>query len=313
MFVKSRSIFPVKHLCIGLALLGFTVLATAAEAQIVAAPNPFYWTPVKDGGVPLVDPNTDSQTGTNEGEFVGDANNPTFFSYFDRGNISNLTDGTLYYRVRLGSDQANNGFTGIMYLYTDANADGIVDIAIGVNIVNNQKQNVGIFGVASGLTPAGPQSTGDIIDLTGTTINGQSYAYAQASNANIFNFSPVYSSSLDLDPGDGDNVENLDGVANEPDYYLSFAVPFADVTSYLATVKSISINENTKLGYVLSSGQSNTLNQDLSPGLNGGILDFTDPTAPVAFSLPEPSSLSIVGIGALLGGGFLVRRQRRQR
>jgi hypothetical protein len=312
----SRPGTKIARCVIGLLTLGAAALAaTPAFAQVVVAPNTSFWKPVLENGAPLVDPNNDSSTGNNEGEFVGDINNPTLFSFFDRGNLANLTDGTIYYRVRLGADQGGqpgvgNGFTGIVYLYVDANADNRVDFAIGVNLVNSNNERIGVFGVTTPTLPTGPPDTGNIVDLSGNTFNGSPYAYQTSANTSAYNWSRVYSSSLDLDPGDGDNVENLDGVANEPDYYLSFAVPFSDITAYASSI-GISINENTPLGLVLSSGQSNTLNQDLSPGLNpDGSLNFTDPTAPTYFAVPEPSSLALVGGVALAGGGVLVRRRR---
>lgn len=114
----------------------------------------------------------------------------------------------------------------------------------------------------------------------------------------------------------GTTNDNTPLTTGDPDYYVSFAVPFADVVSFLNS-KSIVINENSGLRYVVAtSTQGNSLNQDLG-GVNGGINSTTSWEALGGFSpnisaggqiIPEASSTVLITIGGLLACSYRRRK-----
>lgn len=287
-----------------LAVLGISLTAQPATAQIVSSPNTAGWKAVLEGGSVLTDPLNDAQTGVNEGELVGNSTNPVFQMFFDRGSLASLTDGTVYFRIRLGGDQSNNGFDGLTFAHIDVNGDSSADLTVGVTGHSGTK--IGIFDPGPGPN-SGPSST-TVSEIT--TLGGVAYTYAAPTTTN-YSWARVYSSALDLDPGDNDNIENLDGGAGEPDYYLSFAIPFQQIVTFATVDKGIAgVNENTPFGYVLTTGrQPNTINQDVSPDLINGNFNFTDPTPTSYFAIPEPGTFAFLGLGVF---GFALGLRRRK-
>jgi MYXO-CTERM domain-containing protein len=96
----------------------------------------------------------------------------------------------------------------------------------------------------------------------------------------------------------------------DPDYYVSFMVPFQSVVSFLAN-ESIAITDQTPMRYISATAtQTSSLNQDL-----GGIDDKNyNPSDPWNFSdpkplvVPEPSS-GILALGSLAAALFIRRRR----
>ena len=113
---------------------------------------------------------------------------------------------------------------------------------------------------------------------------------------------------------------NVDG---NVDYYLSFAVPFADIVSEMSRLSGITITANSPVTIVaVTSTQNNSFNQDLG-GVQGGVSSKSTWTdlggistlyVPLdQFATPEPglfwmSGLALVGVlmGKRIAGSPLI-------
>ncbi|WP_395094425.1 PEP-CTERM sorting domain-containing protein [Armatimonas sp.] len=246
----------------------------------------------------------DQQTGQRESDLVGTAAVPSAYTAFDPASAGSLTDGTLYFRVRVAEDSQAVNYSGYIWVGIDANSDGAIDIFTGVNRQGSTAQNVlRNPGTGSNNSP----STTSIIstDLSPSPYihTASNYDWAAVGAANYAG------TNFDVDGG------------GATDYFLSFSVPFQDLVNNLNTVGSgrptaISINQDTTLGFVIAtSQQGNTINQDY----NGGAIStsssttfaslgiITTPTTLTAqeVTVPEPETLFLCLLG-LLG-----RRRRK--
>src|SRR3954454_1433737 len=79
------------------------------------------------------DPSNDQQTGTSEGDIVGNAAHASLYTGFGDGGTPSLTDGTIGFRVRVGADSSPAGFKTAFFVGIDANHDGALDLFIGIN------------------------------------------------------------------------------------------------------------------------------------------------------------------------------------
>lgn len=245
----------------------------------------------------------DQQTGDPASDILGNAANPGFFTTFDNAGTPSLTDGSLGFRVRLDDHGGNNNnvsFGRNLWLGIDADSNGSVDVFLGLNMQGSANE-IGIFAPGSGANTS-PSTT----SVAGSPV----YRYAPA--ASNYNYRPVDFTT------DGGTTNDLSAGGNKaaPDYYVSFLVPFSDVVAFLNT-KSISINQNSPLQYVVAtSTQSNSFNQDLG-GVNGGVNSSSTWTALGGFSpmisasspsIPECSPSLLVVLGAVASFGFRRRR-----
>jgi hypothetical protein len=236
-------------------------------------------------------------TGTNYGFLVAFNNN---------GNVSSI-DGNIGFRVRLdtaGGNSNNPSYTSVVWIGIDANTDGKLDVMLGANFQGSNSQlEIRAPGAGANVSP----STTTISNATYKT-----YAIDNIEDATPANFS--YRAVNFLTDG-GDTNDVTQNTTGDPDYYLSFMVPFADIVTYLGTLSTpINIIDTTPLRFVVAtSTQVNSLNQDIG-GLNGGVSSdirwdapgggLSTPYTPV----PEPSS-SVLLLGALAGGCFVRRRR----
>jgi hypothetical protein len=209
------------------------------------------WTPVTYGSN-HPDPSNDQQTGSSESDIVGDASHPSAYTTFGDAGTGSLTDGTLGFRVRLGADQSPAGFKGALFVGIDANADGALDLFIGVNNAG-AADTIGIWkpGIGANISP----STTSIVSapLVSYTITALNYNWS-AVNSTI---DPTVGAATDIN-GDGKN-----------DYFLTFSVPLADVIAQLNAAGITGINQNSTFSYVIATAtQANSLNQDLN-GVGG--------------------------------------------
>jgi hypothetical protein len=79
-------------------------VATTAEASLVNLASPTtQWTGVRYG-VNGFDPTIDQQTGSAEGDIVGNAQHASVYTQFSDAGTPSLTDGHLAFRIRLGAD-----------------------------------------------------------------------------------------------------------------------------------------------------------------------------------------------------------------
>lgn len=271
---------------------------SVAHAAVSVSDSSLAWTPM----VGEYDSLADQQTGDPASDIVGSGVNYGMFATFNDNGSASRTDGSLGFRLRLddhGGNNSNISFSRNAWIGIDANLDGALDVFLGLNLQGSAAQ-FGVFSPGSG-TNTSPKTTS--VNSTAT----KSYALTSAN----YNYRPVNYLS---DGGSSNDVTT--GSTGDPDYYVSFMVPFADVVAFLAG-KSISINDGSPLRYVsATSTQSNSLNQDLG-GVNGGtnsssswedLGGFTQVISAAGNSIPEPGISLIVTISL---GAACLRRPRR--
>jgi hypothetical protein len=235
-------------------LLGGDIgLSQPAIASVVDVTAPTTsWTPVTYGNN-SPDPSGDQQTGSEEGDIVGNAQHPSFYTQFGNANTPSTTDGDLAFRARVGADVSPAGFKTALFVGIDANRDGAIDLFVGVNNSGSANTN-GIWNPGTGANTS-PNTTSIVaVPLMSYTQTASNYHWA-AVNTTI---DPSVGTATDLDGG-GQN-----------DFFLSFSIPFHDIVTLLATRGITGIDENSTFNYVMATAtQANSLNQDLNgPGKN---------------------------------------------
>jgi hypothetical protein len=194
------------------------------------------------------DPSTDQQTGSAEGDIVGNALHPSFYTMFGDAGTPSTTDGTLAFRIRLGADVNPSGFKTALFVGIDANTDGAIDLFLGVNN-SGAADTVGIWNPGAGL---------NISPNTTTIVSTPLRIYTET--ATNYNWMAV---NLTNDPTVGTATDLDGGGQNDP--FLSFAIPLGDVITELAGRGITGINENSVFSYVMATAtQANSLNQDLN-------------------------------------------------
>jgi len=194
------------------------------------------------------DPSNDQQTGTSEGDLVGNAAHPSFYTAFGDAGTPLLTDGTIGFRARVGGDVNPVGFKTALFVGVDANSDGALDLFIGVNN-SGSADTVGIWNPGAGANTS-PNTT--------TIVSTPLLSYAPVSSN--YHWTAV---NTTIDPTVG-TATDIDG-GGQNDYFLTFAVPFNDVVTQLAAKGITGINENSTFRYVMATAtQANSLNQDLN-------------------------------------------------
>ena len=294
----------VKVTLILFTLYSVILSSTAVHAQIVVSAPTTKWKKIKYGGANSTDPLIDQQTGQPEGDLVGNASNALFYSSFEIGTPS-LTDGTIYYRARVGADSATVGFTRNLFLGIDAggtNGAGI-DLFVGVNNTGSN-HSISMWAPGTGLN-TGPSTT--------SIVSPPLASFSVVESASNYNFSVV---STTIDPG----ITSLDLQGDGTDYFVSFSLPFSSLVSALNGQGITGVNQNTQFKYILGTAtQDNAINQDMGGtqgNLNsaltfaqlGAISDLTSPLSSAV--IPEPGTFSLLGSG-LAGLALLRRRARR--
>lgn len=225
-----------------------TAFGPHAYASIVDVTAPTTsWTPILYGSN-NPDPSNDQQTGSSEGDIVGNVLHPSVYTMFGDAGTPSTTDGDLAFRIRLGADVNPSGFKTAVFVGVDANRDGALDLFIGVNN-SGAADTIGLWNPGAGL---------NISPNTTTIVSTPLVAYTQT--ATNYNWSAV---TLTNDPTVG-TATDLDG-GGQNDYFLSFSVSFSDVVIQLAARGITGFDENTPLAYVIATAtQANSLNQDLN-------------------------------------------------
>ena len=199
------------------------------------------------------DPSNDQQTGAKEADIVGNALHPSAYTMFGDANTPSLTDGTLAFRIRLGEDSSPAGFKTALFVGLDANADGKIDLFLGVN--NSGSANtLGIWDPGTGANVSPSTTSMVATPLVSYTQTASNYSWMVVNSTN----DPTVGSAIDLDGGGG------------TDFFLGFSIPFSDIVAQLGAV-GITFDQNSSLTYVIATAtQANSLNQDLN-GVAGGI------------------------------------------
>lgn len=270
-------------------------LPQSGLAAVIIDSDTSYWSAITYG---TNSPDTfiDQQTGLKSGDLVGDVNHPAFYSQFDDAGTSNLTDGTLAFRVRLNEAKNYSKLEFNYYLFVglDADRNGSLDLFVGVN--GNTELCMWDPGTGANTGP----STTSIVSPPALTVAQDSANYAFSLLSAMIDPDAI---SYDIDGGE------------KTDMFLSFSVDFYDVVTLLSA-KGIVIDQNTGINYVMAtSTQDNALNMDLN-GVDGGVgstLTFDELGATSAtFSptgdatIPEPS---VIGLFAGVSGLLLMTRR----
>jgi hypothetical protein len=277
-------------ICLAVFASAFVLSSSAGAAIIAVTSDNTTWTEIAYPALTTPDAPNDHQTGISEGDIVGNnTGDPAILTNFDdNGTPGVLTDGYVAFRVRLGEDKPQPGFTFFFGVGMDANTDGVIDLFLGVdNNSGGPPDQIGIFNPGTGANTS-PSTT----SIVATPL--VSYAETGAN----YDFSPVTT----IDPLETNT--DLDAGGKE-DYYHTFVVPFGDIVTELGLL-GITFDENSTVQYVFgTSTQSNALNQDLG-GPDGGTnsietweqlgaisLEYSASGTPV----PEPSTALLLGLG----------------
>ncbi len=282
--------------------MAFAVMAASAEASFVNITSPTTtWTAVLYANN-NPDPSRDQQTGSAEGDIVGNAANPSVYTTFGNAGTPSLTDGTLAFRVRLGADDNPAGFKAALFVGLDANTDGVLDLFLGVN--NSGAANmIGIWNPGAGLNVSPSTTTMVSTPLVSYTLTAANYSWMAVTGVN----DPT-ATSFDLD-------------ASGPDFFLSYSIPFSDIVAQLAAKGITGFNENSSMTYVVATAtQANSLNQDLN-GVAGGVnssltwaqLGVQSNTMTPAGIAVVPEVNSVLGIAGLLVAIAAHQRFKRRR
>jgi hypothetical protein len=170
-------------ICLAVFPSAFVLSGSAGAAIIAVTSDNTTWTEIAYPVVTTPDPSNDHQTGISEGDIVGNnTGDPAILTNFDdNGTPGILTDGYIAFRVRLGEDKPQPGFTFFFGVGLDANADGVIDLFLAVdNNSGGPPDQIGIFSPGTGANTS--PSTTSIITPSLT-----SYAETAAN----YDFSPV--------------------------------------------------------------------------------------------------------------------------
>jgi hypothetical protein len=224
------------------------ICAGSAAASVVDLTSPTTsWTVVSYGSN-TPDPSNDQQTGSSEGDIVGNALHPSVYTTFGDAGTPSLIDGTLAFRVRLGADTNPAGFKTAFFVGVDANHDGALDLFLGVNN-SGSADTVGIWRAGAGLNISPSTTTIVSVPVASYTPTASNYVWTPVTLTN----DPTVGSATDIDGG-GQN-----------DHFLSFSVPFTDVITQLTALGITGVDQNSALSYVMATAtQANSLNQDLN-------------------------------------------------
>ena len=240
----GRGLFLLGALAIA-CLLAFSPKLNATVVDVTSSTTG--WTAIRySNNNP--DPSNDQQTGSSEGDIVGNLFHASVYTAFGDAGTPSLTDGTLAFRIRIGADVNPNGFKTAVFVGIDANSDGKLDLFVGV-INSGAADTIGLWnpGTGANISP----STTSIVStpLVSYTQTASNYSWVPVTTT----IDPTVGTDLDLDGG-GDN-----------DYFLTFAVPFGDIVTQLNALGISGFNQNSTLTYVIATAtQANSLNQDLN-------------------------------------------------
>jgi hypothetical protein len=249
---------PVFRLFIFAVLANFMTGAHLfASIADVTAPTTS-WTPVTYANN-NADPSNDQQTGSEEGDIVGNTSHPSAYTQYGDNGDPSPTAGTLAFRIRVGADANPAGFKAAMFVGIDANHDGKIDLFAGVNN-SGSADTIGLWKPGAGL---------NISPNTTTIVSTPVVSYTPVAGTN-YHWAPV---NLTIDPTVG-TATDIDG-GGQNDYFLSFSIPFGDIVTQLNALGITGITRNSTFSYIIATAtQANSLNQDIN-----GVGKTFDPSA----------------------------------
>lgn len=280
----------------------FSSLAVTASGGVTVSDSSLLWAPM----IGDYDYLADQQTGTATGDIVGVGTNYGMFVTFDDLGTPDTGDGILGFRLRLdapGGPTNKPAFDRVAWIGIDADINGSIDAFLGLNLQGSSSE-IGVYAPGTGANTS-PNTT---------SIAASPYKTYALTSAN-YNYRPVNHLT------DGGTLNDVTTTTTgDPDYYVSFMVPFNDVAAFLNT-KSIAINDTSPLRYVsATSTQTNSLNQDLG-GVDGGVNStttwvdlggFTNVVTVDGNLVPEPTT-GLLALVAALGTCCVRRREPARR
>jgi hypothetical protein len=256
------------------------------------------WTPLNGN----FDYLADQQTGSPAGDIVGIGSDYGMFVTLDDNGAASSTDGQWGFRLRLdaaGGTKSRPAFDRVAWIAIDADINGSIDAYLGLNLQGNSSQ-IGIH--------APGNSANDSPDMM--SVNSTPFRSHGLTSSN-YNYRPV---DYRVDGGTTNDLTPSSG--GDPDYYVSFMVPFADVVAFLET-RSIRISDQTPMRFIpATSTQINKFNQDLG-GTSGGagvsttwqeLNAFTPVVNATGTLIPEPGAALLLTAGLAC---MLAMRRRR--
>lgn len=275
-------------------------ISSPAFAALSVTSSTANWTVINYADPNQADPSKDQQTGSEEGDIVGNATHGSLYTAFDNGGTpGNLTDGEIGFRVRVAGDANPGGLKTVIWVGIDVNSDGKVDLFAGAL----EDARIGYY-------PAGNSAN---TSPNTTSINSSAPYHQVVTSATNFNFSAVTAANdptaanFNLDQGTGGG-----GIHN--DQFVSFKLAFAPLVTAVNGMNLLGLNtfnENTPLRFIAAtSNNANVLNMDLN-GVNGGtksntswtdLNGFTKTFTSNGTAIPEPSCLLLISLAGLLLG-----------
>src|SRR5262245_57544278 len=284
--------------------VGLGLAVGAGAAPINPAGPTTAWTPILYPGTQPDFSNDPSMSGLNrEGDIVGNAAHPAFYTAFDDAGTAALTDGMLGFRVRVGTDHIGQpGFQRVATVGIDANLDGDLDLFV---IVDNSATTPQIR-----LRDPGPGANTSPATWSIATVTQQDYAESSGN----YSWNQV---NVVIDPPA--TILDLDNDGNV-DHFVSFVVPFQDVVNRFTVLGIPNVNQNTPFRYVVAtSNATTTLGLDVA-GANDArssllawdaLNAMSNPYTPAGMPVPEPGTGLLFGLG-LFGLARCSRRPTRR-
>lgn len=260
------------------------LLAVTAQAAPIALDGPTSdWFAIGFGG--SADP---VDAGNPEAEILGDATHSAVYYYLDDNGNASTTDGTLYFRMRVGRDNGGAGFKAMAVIGIDAGLDNDIDALVIADFSPPGTDSIQVRQVSgTGVSPATTNISGTGYDVPATGSN--------------FNWSAVDAST---DPG-----ANTDLNGNGTDHFVSFSVDFATIVQLMGDLGIGGFDDTSVVNFVAgtSTNASSSMNQDIA-GTDGNTGSGTDwatlggSTSPIL--VPEPQTGTLLGLGLLALAGW---------
>jgi hypothetical protein len=267
---------------VGVGLLTSLLLAGAAAAAPIALDGPTSdWLVMNNFGV-SGDP---SDALNPEAELVGDASHSAVYYYMDDNGSGSNTDGTLYFRMRIGRDNGGPGYKTLAVIGIDGDLDDTLDALVIADFNPPGADEIQVRQVlGSGVSPA--------------TTNVSPLGYDVPATAANSNWSAVDAST---DP----TATNYDLNGDGTDHFISFSVDFATIVQIMSDLGIGGFDDDSEVNFVAgtSTNASSSMNQDIA-GVDGQVgsttswADLGGYTGPVV--VPEPRTAMLMLLGLLM-------------